>query len=91
MYIHPTSALYKKNKEFVVYQNIHETSRPYMKGRKATEIRNNHQAFRVVCYHSVRYFMCFISNNNKIEFLKHISLCRYKLSARLFVLTVILL
>ncbi|XP_025088958.1 probable ATP-dependent RNA helicase DHX37 isoform X1 [Pomacea canaliculata] len=37
VYIHPTSALYKKNKEFVVYQNIHETSRPYMKGVVAVE------------------------------------------------------
>ncbi|XP_076473117.1 putative ATP-dependent RNA helicase DHX37 [Babylonia areolata] len=32
VYIHPTSALYKQKKEFVVYQHIHITSRPYMKG-----------------------------------------------------------
>ncbi|KAL8569007.1 hypothetical protein ACOMHN_048255 [Nucella lapillus] len=32
VYVHPTSALYKQKKELVVYQHIHITSRPYMKG-----------------------------------------------------------
>lgn len=33
MFIHPTSALFKTLPEFVVYQEILETSKMYMKGR----------------------------------------------------------
>ncbi|KAK7087756.1 probable ATP-dependent RNA helicase DHX37 [Littorina saxatilis] len=37
VYIHPTSALCKQKKEFVVYQYIHQTTRQYMKGIVAIE------------------------------------------------------
>lgn len=32
VFIHPTSALFKKLPEFVVYQEIMETTKMYMKG-----------------------------------------------------------
>lgn len=37
VYIHPTSALFKQKKDFVVYQHIHQTSRQFMKGVVAIE------------------------------------------------------
>ena len=43
VYVHPTSALYRQKKDFVVYQHIHQTSRPYMKGRYPVSTTNKCQ------------------------------------------------
>ena len=36
VFIHPSSVLYKCKKEFIIYQDIVETSKLYMKGRRQT-------------------------------------------------------
>lgn len=40
VFIHPTSALFKSLPEFVVYQEIMETTKMYMRGKR-TELAEN--------------------------------------------------
>ena len=47
VYIHPTSALYKKKTDFVAYQHIHQTSRPYMKGEGSVSTTSSEAGARM--------------------------------------------
>lgn len=63
VFIHPTSVLYKERPEFVVYQQITETSKVYMKGEETKIVEGEYihlqgrQLIKNVCLLVIKHFL----------------------------------